>query len=114
MARNFGSEFCIDPRQIDKDTTSYSGFVPSTIERNHWPVDSGQLTRRQTSRPLHHRRHRGQDRLDISTGAQAEYSAAVIKQIVFDITATTGELLLALGLAPGRGEILAHHAGIDA
>ena len=51
------------------------------------------------SRPLHHRRHRGQDRLDIAAGAQAEDRAAVVEQVEFDIAAAADQLLLALGLA---------------
>ncbi len=57
-------------------------------------------------RPLHHRRHRRQDRLHIAAGAQAEDGAAVVEQVELDIAAAADQLLLALGLAPGRREIL--------
>ena len=65
-------------------------------------------------RPLHHRRHRRQDRLDIAAGAQAENGAAVVEQVELDIAAAAHQLLVALGLAPGRREIVRHQLGIDA
>src|SRR5215831_15336780 len=66
------------------------------------------------SRPLHQRRQRGQDRIDVAAGAQPEDGAAVVEQVELDIAAAAHELLLALGLAPGRGEIPAHQLWIDA
>src|SRR3982074_2722580 len=65
------------------------------------------------SRPLHHGRQRRQNRVDIAAGAQPEDGAAVVEQVELDIAAAARELLLALGLAPGRGEILSHQLGID-
>src|SRR5262249_37026474 len=69
--------------------------------------------RQRHSRPLHHRRQRGQDRLDIAAGAQPEDGAAVVEQVELHVTAAAHELLLALGRAPGRGQILAHQLGIN-
>src|SRR5262249_46351976 len=65
------------------------------------------------SRPLHHRRQRGQDRIDVAAGAQPEDGAAVGEQVELDIAAAADELLLALGVAPGLGEIAAHQPWID-
>src|ERR1700693_4707038 len=65
------------------------------------------------SRPLHHRRQRGQDRLDIAAGLEPEDGAAVVEQVELDIAAAPDELLLAVGLAPGRAEIATHQLGID-
>src|SRR5208283_2548947 len=65
-------------------------------------------------RPFHHRRHRGQDRLDIAAGAQAKDRAPVIEQIELDVTSALHELFLALGFGPGLAEISPHQLGIDA
>src|SRR5258705_6505059 len=65
------------------------------------------------SRPLHARRQRRRDRFNIAAGAQAEDGAAVVEQVEFDIASTAHELLVALGLAPGRREIPPHQFGID-
>src|SRR5579885_388783 len=64
-------------------------------------------------RPLHHRRHRRQDRVDIAAGLEAESGAAVVEQVELDIAAAAHQLLLALGFAPGLGEIAPHQPGID-
>ena len=45
---------------------------------------------------------------------KAEHRAAVVEQIELDIAAAAHELLLAVGLAPGHGEIAPHDLGIDA
>src|SRR6187399_1748567 len=66
-----------------------------------------------TSGPLHHGRHRREDRVDIAAGAQAEDGAAVVEQIELDVAAATHELLLALRLGPWRREIPVHQLGID-
>src|SRR5262245_61976382 len=66
------------------------------------------------SRPLHHRRQRGENRVDIAAGAQPEDGAAVVEQVELHVAAAAYELLLALGRAPRRGEIPAHQLGIDA
>src|SRR5215467_2587853 len=65
------------------------------------------------SRPLHHRREGGEDRVDIAAGAQPEDGAAVVEQVELHVAAATHELLLALCFGPGRGEIPAHQLGID-
>src|ERR1700757_3658945 len=65
------------------------------------------------SRPLHDRRQRGQERLHIAAGAQPEDGAAVVEQVELHVAAAAHELFLALGRAPGRGEILAHQFGIN-
>src|SRR5690348_988861 len=54
-----------------------------------------------TSRPLHDRGHRGQDRIHIAAGAQPEHGATVIEQVELDVASAPHELLLALRLAPG-------------
>ena len=59
------------------------------------------------------RRHRRQDRVDIAAGAQAEDRAAVVEQVELDIAAAAHELLVALGLGPGLGEIASHQLRID-
>src|SRR5262245_588123 len=64
------------------------------------------------SRPLHDRRHRGQDRVHIAAGAQPEHGAAIIEQVELDIATAPHELLLALCLAPGRCEIAPYEVGI--
>src|SRR5262245_24791088 len=56
------------------------------------------------SRPLHHRRQRREDRVDIAAGAQPEDGAAVVEQVELHVAAAAHELLLALGLAPRRSE----------
>ena len=66
------------------------------------------------SRPLHDRRHRGQDRLDIAAGAQAENRAAVVKQVEFDVAAAPDQLLLALGVCPRLSKVFSHQIWIDA
>src|ERR1700693_4144321 len=65
------------------------------------------------SRPLHHRRQRGQDRLDIAAGLEAENGAAVVEQVELDIAAAADQLLFALGLVPRVCEIAPHQFGID-
>ena len=57
-----------------------------------------------------------EDRIDfdIAAGAQAENGAAVVEQVELDIAAAAHELLLALGLGPGRGKVPPHQLGIDA
>src|SRR5262245_29357314 len=64
-------------------------------------------------RPLHHRRHGGQDRFDVAAGAQAENRATVVEQVELDITAAADELLVALGLAPGFGKVVLYQRRID-
>src|SRR5262245_32520910 len=59
-------------------------------------------TRRRALWPLHHRRQRREDRFDIAAGAQPEDGAAVVEQVELDVTAAPHQLLLSLGLAPGR------------
>ena len=44
---------------------------------------------------------------------QAEHRAAVVEQVELDIAAAADELLLAVGVGPGRGEIAPHELGID-
>src|SRR5258708_12819894 len=66
------------------------------------------------SRPLRHWRQRGQDRLDIAAGAQPQDGAAVVQEVEFHVPATAHELFLALGRAPGGGELLPHQFGIYA
>src|SRR5205085_731415 len=63
--------------------------------------------------PCYHRRQRGENRIHVSAGAQAENRAAVIEQIEFHIAAAAHELFFALGLAPGRRKIAPHQRGID-
>ena len=64
--------------------------------------------------PLHHGGI--DDRIDstLPPVLQAEDRAAVVEQVEFDVAAAADQLLLALGLAPGRREILSHQSGIDA
>ena len=57
------------------------------------------------SRPLHQRRQRGEDGLDVAAGPQAEHRAAVVEQVELDIAAAANELLVAVGLAPGRPKL---------
>src|SRR5690242_18153779 len=64
-------------------------------------------------RPLHDRRHRRQDRLDITAGAQTENGAAVVEQVELDIAAAAHELFLALGLGPRRCKISLYQHRID-
>src|SRR5580704_11343989 len=64
-------------------------------------------------RPLHHRRQRRQDRIDIAAGAQSEDRAAVIEQIELDIAAAAHKLFLALGFGPWFCKILPHQIRID-
>jgi hypothetical protein len=52
------------------------------------------------SRPLHHRRHRRQDRVDVAAGLQAEDRAAVVEQVELDIAAAPHQLLVAVGSPP--------------
>src|ERR1035438_4683669 len=48
------------------------------------------------SRPLHLRRHRGQDRVDIAAGLQSKDGATVVEQVEFDITSAPDQLFLAV------------------
>src|SRR5215468_12581473 len=65
------------------------------------------------SRPFHHWRHRGEDRIDIAAGAQPEHGAAVVEEVELDIASTPHQLLLAFRFAPGRRKIAPHEVGID-
>src|SRR3954464_11578949 len=65
------------------------------------------------SRPLHDGRHRRQDRIDVSAGAQPEDRTAVIQQVELDIAPAPDQLLLALGLDPRRREVSSHQLRID-
>ncbi len=62
---------------------------------------------------MHHRRQRGQDRGDVAAGLQAEDGAAVVEQVELHVAPAPHELLLALRLRPGLGEVGAHDARID-
>src|SRR5262249_10135267 len=55
-----------------------------------------------------------QDGLCIAGGAQSEDSTAVVEQVEFHVAATAYELLVALGGAPRRVEVVAHQLGINA
>src|SRR5690349_15365806 len=57
------------------------------------------------SRPFHFGGHRGQDRVHVTAGLQAENGAAVVQQVELDITAAPDQLLLAVGIRPWRCEI---------
>src|SRR5262245_28147270 len=78
------------------------------------PAFTGMTTDRGGSRPAHQRRHRGEDRLDIAAGLQAENGAAVVEQVELDIAAAPHELLFAVGLRPGRCDVAPDDRGIDA
>ncbi len=65
------------------------------------------------SRPLHQRRHRGEDRGDVAAGLQAEDRAAVVDQVELDIAPAADELFLALGFLPWREEIAPHQPRVD-
>jgi len=66
-----------------------------------------------SSRPLHLRRHRRQDRFDIAAGLQAKNGAAVVEQVELDISSASDQLFLAILRAPRRLEIAPHQLGID-
>src|SRR5688572_26664622 len=65
------------------------------------------------SGPFSQRRQRGEDRLDMAAGLQAEDGAAVVEEIELDVAAAADELLFAVGLGPRRHEIAAHQVRID-
>src|SRR5262245_39423342 len=65
------------------------------------------------SRPLHQRRQRGEDRLDVAAGLQPEHRAAIVEQVELDVAAAADELLLAVGLVPTQRKIASHQLGID-
>src|SRR5262249_19440316 len=65
------------------------------------------------SRPFHHRRHGGEDRVDISAGLEPEHGAAVVQQVELEVAAAPDHLLLAFGLAPRREKIAPPQFGID-
>ncbi len=64
-------------------------------------------------RPPHRGRQRGQDRIDIAAGTQAEDGAAIVEQVELHVTAAAHKLLLARGLAPGLRKIPGDQLGID-
>src|SRR6185503_15065218 len=65
-------------------------------------------------RPPDQWRHGREDRLDIAAGLQAEDGAAVVEQVELHIATAPDELLLAVGIGPGRSHIAADDLGIDA
>src|SRR3954447_21048853 len=65
------------------------------------------------SGPFHRRRHRGENRLDVAAGLEAEDRAAVVEQVELDVAAAPHLLLVAVGGAPRRREIAAHDLRID-
>src|SRR5262249_41192046 len=65
------------------------------------------------SRPFRQRRQRGEDRVDVAAGLEAEHCAAVVEQVELDVTAAADELLLALGLVPGLREIGPNDLWVD-
>src|SRR5215831_18815327 len=65
------------------------------------------------SRPLHQRRQRGENRIDVAAGTQPEDGAAVVEQVELDVAAAPDELVLALGLAPWHGEVSSHQLRVD-
>src|SRR5689334_8482067 len=66
------------------------------------------------SRPLHDRRHRRQDRLDIAARTQPEDRAAIVEQVEFRVAAAPDQLLLAFGVRPGICKVFPHQVWIDA
>ena len=54
------------------------------------------------SGPADFGRHGGQDRLDVAAGLEAEHGAAVVEQVELDVAAAADQLLVAVGLGPGR------------
>src|SRR5437660_7618821 len=65
------------------------------------------------SRPLHDRRHRGENCIDVAAGAQAEDGAAIIQEIEFDIAPAPYELFFTFGFGPGRCKIAPDEVRID-
>ena len=51
--------------------------------------------------------------VDVAAGLEPEGRAAVVEQVELDIAAAAHELLVALGVGPGRLEIAAHECGVD-
>src|ERR1700744_1133086 len=96
------------------------GFVSSTQRRGlkRWietqeraMAESGCDVIMFSSRPLHLRRHRRQDRIHIAAGLEAERGAAIVEQVELDVASATDQLLFAVGRGPGRIEIPAHQFG---
>src|SRR5262245_36371019 len=64
-------------------------------------------------RPFHDGRHGRQDGFHVTAGLEAEYGAAVVKQIEFDVAAAADQLFFAVGVIPQQGEILSYQPRID-
>src|SRR3954463_12709696 len=62
--------------------------------------------------PLHLRRQRRQDRVDIAAGLESENRAAVVEQVELDIASAPDQLLLAVFGRPCRREIATHDVRI--
>src|SRR4051794_38272635 len=65
------------------------------------------------SRPLHDRRHRGENCIDVAAGAQAEDGAAIVQEIEFDVASAPYELFFTFGFGPGRCEVAPDEVRID-
>src|SRR5690606_15582747 len=65
------------------------------------------------SRPLHFRRQRRQDRLDIAAGLEAKQRAAIVEQIELHVAAAAHQLFLALGGGPRRVHVAADEPRVD-
>src|SRR3954453_286794 len=65
------------------------------------------------SRPLHFRRHRGEDGLYVAAGLQAEDGASIVEQIEFNVASAPDQLFFTVGRAPRRVEIAPDDFGIN-
>src|SRR5262245_12942583 len=63
--------------------------------------------------PLYLRWHRRKNRIHIAAGFQPKDCAAVIQQVELDVASTSDQLLLAVGLVPGKRKIAPDKLGID-
>src|SRR5277367_2286201 len=77
-----------------------SGLYVGRNWRNQASIEGVCNLRSFASRPLHLRRHRGQDRVDIAAGLQSKDGAAVVEQVEFDITSAPDQLFLAVASVP--------------
>src|SRR3954451_11043174 len=63
--------------------------------------------------PLHFRRHRGEDRIDVAARLEPEQRAAIVQQVEFDVAPAPDQLFFAIGRVPGRVAIAPDKFGID-